>query len=84
MSVVTQGTKAAHWLSQKFDLLKYFDGIVASAEHAKPYPDPILLAAHKMNTAENCLMIGDTTVDIHEQSCQELKRWACCVVSART
>ncbi|MBM3179963.1 MAG: HAD family hydrolase [Chloroflexi bacterium] len=52
---------------KKFDLLKYFDGIVTglSAEHTKPYPDPILLAAHKMNTApENCLMIGDTTVDI--------------------
>ena len=47
--------------------MKYFDVIVTglSAEHTKPYPDPILLAAQKMNvTPQNCLMIGDTTVDI--------------------
>ncbi len=52
---------------KQYDLEKYFDVIVTglSAEHTKPYPDPILLAAQKMNVApENCLMIGDTTVDI--------------------
>ena len=36
-----------------------------SAEHTKPYPDPILLAAKKMGVKpEECLMIGDTTVDM--------------------
>jgi HAD superfamily hydrolase (TIGR01549 family) len=52
---------------RQFDLVKYFDVIVTglSAEHTKPYPDPILLAAQKMNVSpEACLMIGDTTVDI--------------------
>ncbi|MFN3491991.1 MAG: HAD family hydrolase [Anaerolineales bacterium] len=52
---------------EKFDLAKYFDVIVTglSAKYTKPYPDPIFLAAKKMNVApENCLMIGDTTVDI--------------------
>ena len=52
---------------EKFNLAKYFDVIVTglSAEHTKPYPDPILLAAQKMDTPpEACLMIGDTTVDI--------------------
>lgn len=52
---------------EKFDLAKYFDVIVTglSAKYTKPYPDPIFLAAQKMNVApENCLMIGDTTVDI--------------------
>src|SRR5690606_35276500 len=52
---------------EKFDLVKYFDVIVTglSAKYTKPYPDPISLAAEKMNVApENCLMIGDTTVDI--------------------
>jgi HAD superfamily hydrolase (TIGR01509 family) len=52
---------------ERFDLVKYFDVIVTglSAEHTKPYPDPVLLAAHKMNVLpENCLMVGDTTVDI--------------------
>jgi len=52
---------------ERFDLVKYFDVIVTglSVKHTKPYPDPILFAARKMNVApENCLMIGDTTVDI--------------------
>jgi HAD superfamily hydrolase (TIGR01509 family) len=51
----------------QFDLTKYFTVVVTalSAEHTKPYPDPILLAARKMDAApEHCLMIGDTTVDI--------------------
>ena len=52
---------------EQFDLVKYFDVIVTgqSAEHTKPYPDPIFFAAKKMNVRpEECLMIGDTTVDI--------------------
>ena len=52
---------------EQYDLVKYFDVIVTglSAEHTKPYPDPVLLAAQKMKVSpENCLMIGDTTVDI--------------------
>ncbi len=51
----------------QFDLCKYFDVIVTglSAPHTKPYPDPILLAAQKMGVKPaECLMIGDTTVDI--------------------
>jgi len=52
---------------QQFDLEKYFDAVITgqSAEHTKPYPDPILLAARQMHvTPEECLMIGDTTVDM--------------------
>lgn len=52
---------------EQYDLVQYFDVVVTglSAVHTKPYPDPILLAAKKMNVSpENCLMIGDTTVDI--------------------
>jgi len=52
---------------EHFDLAKYFDVVITglSAEHTKPYPDPILLAAKRMNAVpENCLMIGDTTVDV--------------------
>jgi HAD superfamily hydrolase (TIGR01509 family) len=52
---------------EKFDLVKYFDAIITglSAKHTKPYPDPVLLAAKIMSVApENCLMIGDTTVDV--------------------
>jgi phosphoglycolate phosphatase-like HAD superfamily hydrolase len=52
---------------EQFNLVKYFDVVVTalSAEHTKPYPDPILLAAQKMGVRpEGCLMTGDTTVDI--------------------
>ncbi|MFZ5908947.1 MAG: HAD family hydrolase [Chloroflexota bacterium] len=52
---------------EQFGLTRYFDAIVTalSAEHTKPYPDPVLLAAERMGVpAEQCLMIGDTTVDI--------------------
>ena len=52
---------------EQYDLMKYFDAVITglSATHTKPYPDPILLAAKRMNVPpENCLMIGDTTVDI--------------------
>lgn len=51
----------------QFDIGKYFDPIVTglSAPRTKPYPDPILLAAQKMGVRpEECLMIGDTTVDM--------------------
>jgi len=68
MSVVSardeRGTMA---FLKQYDLVKYFDVVVTglSAPHTKPYPDPILFAAQKMNIApENCLMIGDTTVDM--------------------
>jgi HAD superfamily hydrolase (TIGR01509 family) len=46
---------------------RHFDVVVTalSARHTKPFPDPILLAARLMRvSAESCLMIGDTTVDI--------------------
>jgi len=48
-------------------LPKYFDAVITglSAKRTKPYPDPILLAAQKMGVKpEECLMIGDTTVDM--------------------
>ena len=52
---------------EQFDLVKYFDVIVTglSAPHTKPFPDPIFMAAQKMEVrAHECLMVGDTTVDI--------------------
>jgi HAD superfamily hydrolase (TIGR01509 family) len=55
-----------HFLEQ-FNLVGYFDTIISgqSAAHTKPYPDPILLAAQRMGVQpQECLMIGDTTVDI--------------------
>ncbi len=51
----------------QFGLRPYFEVVVTAltAEHTKPFPDPILYAANKLDVAvEACLMIGDTTVDI--------------------
>ena len=68
MSVVSaRDEKGTMRFLEQFDLVKYFDAIVTglSAEHTKPYPDPILFAAKKMGVKpEGCLMIGDTTVDM--------------------
>jgi N-acetyl-D-muramate 6-phosphate phosphatase len=68
MSVVTaRHEKSTMRFLEQFDLVKYFDAIITglSAPHTKPFPDPVILAAQKMGvTAEECLMIGDTTVDI--------------------
>lgn len=68
MSVVSaRDEKGTMRFLEQFDLVKYFDAVVTgqSAAHTKPYPDPILLAAQKMGVkAEECLMIGDTTVDM--------------------
>ncbi len=58
------GTRA---FLDRFNLTRYFDVVVTAltANHTKPYPDPVLCAAQKMGVApESCLMIGDTTVDI--------------------
>jgi HAD superfamily hydrolase (TIGR01549 family) len=51
----------------QFELSSFFQIIVTAqtAEHTKPYPDPIFYAAKALNVpAEACLMVGDTTVDI--------------------
>lgn len=51
----------------QFGLTPCFKVIVTaiSAQHTKPYPDPILYAAQKMGVAPTaCLMIGDTPIDI--------------------
>jgi len=68
MSVVSaRDEKGTMRFLEQFNLADYFDAIITgqSAEHTKPYPDPILLAAQNMGVQpEECLMIGDTTVDM--------------------
>jgi phosphoglycolate phosphatase-like HAD superfamily hydrolase len=68
MSVVSaRDEKSTMRFLTQFDLCKYFEVIVTglSAPHTKPYPDPIWLAAQKMGVApQECVMIGDTTVDM--------------------
>lgn len=51
----------------QFSLASFFKAFATSqtCEHTKPYPHPVLWAAERMQVPpQNCLMIGDTTVDI--------------------
>ena len=51
----------------QFDLHRHFDPVVTSqpCQYTKPFPDPVVHAAKKMGVSpDECLMIGDTTVDI--------------------
>jgi len=51
-----------------FELLSFFDIVVTSqtCNHTKPYPDPVIHAAEALDLRPaNCLMVGDTIVDIH-------------------
>jgi phosphoglycolate phosphatase-like HAD superfamily hydrolase len=68
MSVVSaRGRRSTQIFIDQFDLSSFFDYIATAqtCEHTKPYPDPILWTAAKMGVQpEECLMIGDTTVDI--------------------
>lgn len=68
MAVVSaRDDKSTRAFLDQFGLTGYFQEIVTAitAEHTKPYPDPILYAAQKLGVSPgNCLMIGDTTVDM--------------------
>jgi N-acetyl-D-muramate 6-phosphate phosphatase len=53
---------------EQFEILPLFHSIATAqtCEHTKPFADPILWAARQMQVPpENCLMIGDTFVDIY-------------------
>jgi phosphoglycolate phosphatase-like HAD superfamily hydrolase len=68
LAVVTaRSARAAHVFLEQFNLGPHFRAVASaqSAAHTKPYPDPVLWAAHELGVpVENCLMVGDTTVDI--------------------
>ena len=68
MAVVSARNEASTLMFlDEFELRSYFDVVVTAltAAHTKPYPDPIFYAAEQMGVKpENCLMVGDTTVDI--------------------
>jgi N-acetyl-D-muramate 6-phosphate phosphatase len=56
---------------EQFDLLRFFRCIACSqtCKHTKPFPDPILWAAAEVKVpAADCLMVGDTSVDMRAAS----------------
>ncbi len=65
--VSARGSPSTQGFIDQFDLASSFDCIATAqtCEHTKPYPDPILWAADRMEVfPSECLMVGDTTVDI--------------------
>jgi phosphoglycolate phosphatase-like HAD superfamily hydrolase len=68
MSIVSaRGERSTKMFLEQFDLTPLFQFIATAqtCEFTKPNPQPILWAADKMGVSPNqCLMIGDTTVDI--------------------
>lgn len=68
LSVVSaRGERSTLHFLEHFGIRQYFQVIVTSQtrQHTKPYPDPILWAAEQMHVDPgNCLMVGDTTMDI--------------------
>jgi phosphoglycolate phosphatase-like HAD superfamily hydrolase len=68
MSVVTaRGDTGTRMFLEQFELQPFFKAVASSqtCRYTKPFPDPIIWAAEQMGVhPEECLMIGDTTVDI--------------------
>jgi len=65
--VSARGEKSTLRFLQEQNLLEYFSAVATAftCRYTKPFPDPVRWAADKMGVAaENCLMVGDTTVDI--------------------
>lgn len=68
MAIVSaRGERSTRAFLDQFELAPFFQCIVTAqtCPHTKPYPDPIQFAAQQMGVSpQDCLMIGDTTVDI--------------------
>jgi phosphoglycolate phosphatase-like HAD superfamily hydrolase len=68
MAIVSaRGEKGTMEFLQHHQLTDKFVCIASgqTTPHTKPWPDPILWSARQMGIPpDNCLMIGDTTVDI--------------------
>jgi len=65
--VSARGHRSTTRFLEQYQLTDYFTCIVTgqTCEHTKPFPDPVLWAARQMSLPPaECLMIGDTVVDI--------------------
>lgn len=69
LSIVSaRGDKSVQRFVKQFNMDRFFTIIVTSqtCERTKPDPSPVIWAAKQMNILpENCLMVGDTTVDMN-------------------
>ena len=65
--VSARGERSTLAFLEQFELAQYFQAVATAqtCRYTKPYPHPIQWAAERMGVSPtNCLMIGDTTVDI--------------------
>jgi HAD superfamily hydrolase (TIGR01509 family) len=65
--VTSRNEAAAEAFLDQFELRPYFRSLVTafSAPRIKPHPAPVSLAAQELGMrVENCVMVGDTTVDM--------------------
>lgn len=65
--VSARGERGILEFLNQFELRPFFSSVITAqtCEHTKPFPDPILRAAQEMGVSpQECVMIGDTPVDI--------------------
>lgn len=65
--ITARDERRARVMLDQLHLARFFRLVVSAqtAPHTKPHPDPVLYAARELQlTSANCLMIGDTTVDM--------------------
>jgi len=65
--VSARGQASTQAFLAQYKLQGHFAAIISaqSCRYTKPYPDPVLAAAEQMQVqAQECLMVGDTVVDI--------------------
>jgi phosphoglycolate phosphatase len=66
-AISTGGAERVEDFFEHFGIRAPFTALITAqtTERMKPYPDPVLYAAERMGVApEDCVMIGDTVVDI--------------------
>jgi len=79
--VTSRGDAGAHRFLSQAGIAGYFRAVVTcqTTWRIKPHPEPVLHAAEKLGLpAQDCLMVGDTTVDI--KAALRAGAWACGVL----
>lgn len=80
--VTTRGRRDADAFLTQHNLAHLFDAVVTreSTRRLKPHPAPVHLAAEKLGLPpDRCVMVGDTTPDVH--SARAAGAWAVAVLS---